>query len=112
MDEDDTEMVGELIDDLIDTLEIDDSLLAEEDELEHAGPETWEEVLGVIDPNIKEAEQEEEDLWDLIPQRQDLVVVVSWSGTNWLCCTGVVDVDFIISAFKDLLLYILWLLYL
>ena len=40
MDEDDTEMVGELIDDLIDTLEIDDSLLAEEDELEHAGPET------------------------------------------------------------------------
>ena len=40
VDEDDTEMVGELIDDLIDTLEIDDSLLAEEDELEHAGPET------------------------------------------------------------------------
>ena len=62
MDEDGTEMVRELIDNLIDTLEIDNSLLAEEDELEHAGPEIWEEVLGVIDPNVKEAEEEEEDL--------------------------------------------------
>ena len=62
MDEDGIKMVGELINDLINTPEVDNSLSAEEDELEHAGPETWEEVLGVIDPNIKEAEEEEEDL--------------------------------------------------
>ena len=62
VDEDGTKLIGELINDLMNTPEVDNSLPAEEDELEHAGPETQEEVLDAIDPNVKEAEEEEEDL--------------------------------------------------
>ena len=40
VDEDGVKMVGELINDLMNTPEVDNSLSAEEGELEHAGPET------------------------------------------------------------------------
>ena len=82
VDEDGTEMVGELIDDLIDILEVDDFLPAEEDEPKHAGPEMCKEALGTIDLDVEDTEEEEEDLWDLILQECDLAVIVPQSSTD------------------------------
>ena len=110
VDEDSTEMIREIIDNSMDILEVDNSFPAEENEPKHAGPETHKKALDTIDPDIEDTEEEEEDLQDLIPQGHNLAVIVPQSGTDWLCCTGVIGVDFIVFTFKDLLLYILWLL--
>ena len=82
VDEDSTEMIGELIDNSMDIPEVDGLLPAEEDEPRHTGPETWEEALGIMDPDVEEVEEEEEDLQDLIPQGHDLAVIVPQGGTD------------------------------
>ena len=82
VDEDSTEMIRELVDDSMDTPEVDNSLLAREDEPKHAGLGMQEEALSTIDPDIEETEEEEEDLQDLIPQGCDLVVIVPQYDTD------------------------------
>ena len=96
VDKDDIEMIRETINNLIDIPEVDNSFPAEEDKPKHAGPETHKEALDTMDPDVENIEEEEKDLWDLILQEHNLAVIVSWSGTDWLCCTRVISVNFII----------------
>lgn len=70
------EMVGEPIDDSMDTPEVGDLALANNKEPEYAGPEMREEALDDVGSDDEEAEGEEEDLQNLIPHGQDFAVIV------------------------------------
>ena len=66
VDKDSTAMIRELINNLIDTPEVDDLLPTERDEPKHAGPEMWEEVLSIMNADVEKIEEEEKNLQDLI----------------------------------------------